>query len=93
MQKSMGMYCTYFKEFYQLVLYQTFGGLLKKVSTSWTHEEAQFRWPHSIKKSAQTYIYQIKALEQLNKVTTGAFHQSGLQKKYGTKHVFWDSSG
>ena len=27
--------------------------------------EAQSEWPHSTKKSAQTYIYQIKALEQL----------------------------
>ena len=61
--------------------------------TSWTHEEAQFRWPRSIKKSAQTYIYQIKALEQLNKAMSVPFRQSGLRKKYGTKHVFWDSSG
>ena len=57
--------------------------------TSWSAVEAQSEWPHSIKKSAQTYIYQIKALEQQNKVTTVPFRQSGLQKKYGTKHVFW----
>ena len=44
--------------------------------------------PPKTKKSAQTYIYQIKALEQLNKVTTVHFCQSGLQKKYGTKRVF-----
>ena len=50
--------------------------------------EAQSEWPPSIKESAQTYIYQIKALEQLIKVTTAAFRQSGLQKKYGTKRVF-----
>ena len=34
------------------------------------------------------YIYQIKALEQLNKAMTGHFRQSRLQKKYGTKRVF-----
>ena len=66
--------------------------------TSWSDfrfpaVEAQSEWPHSIKKSAQTYIYQIKALEQLIKVTTVPFRRSGLQKKYGTKRVFWDSSG
>ena len=34
------------------------------------------------------YIYQIKALEQLTKVTTVAQRHLGLQKKYGTKRVF-----
>ena len=49
--------------------------------------EVQSEWPHSIKKSAQTYIYQIKALEQLNKVTTVHIRHLGLQKKYGTKLI------
>ena len=39
------------------------------------------------------YIYQIKALEQLIKVMTVAQRHFELQKKYGTKRVFWDSSG
>ena len=38
-------------------------------------------------------LYQIKALEQLNKVTTVAQRHFEPQKKYGTKRVFWDSSG
>ena len=56
--------------------------------TSWSALEAQSEWPRSIKKSAQTHIYQIEALGQLTKVTTVPFRKSGLQKKYGTKHVF-----
>ena len=62
-------------------------------STSWMQVDTQSEWPRSIKKSAQTYIYQIKALEQLTKVTTVAQRHLGLQKKYGTKRVFWDYSG
>ena len=57
-------------------------------TTSWMQVEAQSEWPRSIKKSAQTHIYQIKALEQLIKVTTVAQRHFELQKKYGTKHIF-----
>ena len=63
------------------------------LSTGWSALEAQSEWPHCINKSAQAHIYQIEALEQLTKVTTVHIRHFGLQKKYGTKHVFWDSSG
>ena len=69
------------------------GAAAREDSTSWTHREPQSRWPRGIKKSARTYIYQIQALEQLSTSMNVDIRHFGLQKKYGSKHVFWNSSG